>query len=100
MYRCEFTSPLVNIIPSQPIPSTWETTENGIDIKLDGERLINHVVLAEDLTDGESIRAFNLYIKSRMEFRCLFIRKYCITVYAAKLTGFSQSITLTTCIPS
>jgi alpha-L-fucosidase len=60
---------------SQPIPSTWETTENGIDIKLDGERLINHVVLAEDLKDGESIRAFTLYIKSRIIYRpaCVYI---------------------------
>ncbi len=49
---------------SKPVPTTWENTEDGICIRLEEEQLINHVVLQEDLTAGESIRAFRVFIRS------------------------------------
>lgn len=49
---------------ANPIDSTVEKTENGFCIKLDKARLINHVILREDLTNGEHIEEFEIAVKA------------------------------------
>lgn len=49
---------------SQPVPATWESTEDGICIRLEEEQFINHVILQEDLTAGENIQAFRVSVRS------------------------------------
>ena len=71
---------------SHPVPGTWESIRNGIHMKLDGEHFINHVVLAEDLTEGESIKAFSLYVKSNMIHRP-------VCVYTGTVIGHKRIIT-------
>jgi alpha-L-fucosidase len=49
---------------AHPIDSTFEKTENGFCIKLDQARLINHVILREDLTKGEHVQEFEIAVKA------------------------------------
>ena len=45
-----------------PIPSECIPTEDGCIINLSEEQLINHIVLSEDLTQGEKIKSFDIYV--------------------------------------
>ena len=47
---------------SKPIESDFEATATGGIIRLKEKYLINHIILGEDLSDGESIQEFSIYI--------------------------------------
>jgi alpha-L-fucosidase len=49
---------------ANPIPSSSIEYDKGAAIELDEQQLINHVILAEDLTEGESIAEFNILVTS------------------------------------
>ncbi|WP_435170620.1 alpha-L-fucosidase [Paenibacillus glycanilyticus] len=49
---------------ANPIETTVELTDNGFCITLDKARLINHVILREDLTKGEHIEEFEIAVKA------------------------------------
>ena len=59
-----------------PIESQFEQTDKGGVAKIK-ESLINHVVVGEDLSEGESVREFNIYIKSHMigKYTCVYTGK-------------------------
>lgn len=63
---------------ANPINSTFEETSYGINIKLEKESLINHIVLEEDITNGGNIEEFKVFIKSRIMWRetCVYIGEY------------------------
>jgi alpha-L-fucosidase len=49
---------------SNPVPSEFNRTENGGIIKIKERSLINHLVLGEDLSGGESVSEFKVYAKA------------------------------------
>ena len=62
---------------SNPISAELRTEEDGVTIILEREQLVNHVILAEDLSQGESIEEFMVHVKSERieEPICLYIGK-------------------------
>jgi len=56
---------------ANPIPSVLIKNDNNneIEIGFEKECFINHVVLSEDLTEGESIESFEVYIRNRLIHR-------------------------------
>jgi len=52
-----------------PIPSTMQETENGIAIEFAKECFINHIVLAEDISEGDGVESFDILVKSSMIHR-------------------------------
>jgi len=71
---------------SSPIPYTLKETEDGISMALNAEQLINHVILAEDLTNGEMIEEFSVHIKNGIIYRP-------VCVYTGKTVGNKRIIT-------
>jgi alpha-L-fucosidase len=71
---------------SNPIPSDLREEIDGVAITLDKEQFVNHLVLAEDLTDGESIQEFMVYVKSNMIDNP-------VCVYVGKTVGHKRIIT-------
>lgn len=69
-----------------PIESTFEQTENGGILKLDRCRFVNHIVLKEDLTEGERIQEFKVYVRSGLIYK-----PSCI--YTGKTIGHKRIIT-------
>jgi len=65
---------------NNPIESTFSQTENGGIVKTGETKLINHLVLSEDLSEGESVCEFKIYAKSNRIYK-----KNCI--YAGKTIG-------------
>jgi len=52
---------------ANPLPSRQkESSEGSITIVLDNQQLINHVVLSEDIKNGEMIEGYELYIRSNI----------------------------------
>jgi len=49
---------------ANPIPSIVKETENGIAIEFGKEYFINHIVLSEDLTQGDGVEAFDILVHS------------------------------------
>jgi alpha-L-fucosidase len=47
---------------SRPIPARTEKTERGLRVVFEQEQMVNHLVLSEDLTEGESIEAFTVQV--------------------------------------
>jgi alpha-L-fucosidase len=47
---------------ASPIPARTEKTDQGLRIIFEREQLVNHLVLAENLTEGESIEEFNVLV--------------------------------------
>ncbi len=47
-----------------PIASTLEAKDGGYKIALGGNKMINHLVLCEDLTEGERIHEFKVSVRS------------------------------------
>ena len=54
---------------ANPIPSILKEREDGIAIAFDGETFVNHVVLTEDLTEGESVQAFEILAGGGLLYR-------------------------------
>ena len=71
---------------ANPIPSILKESEEGTAIQLEKEQLINHVILQEDMTDGESIQEFEVYLKNGIIYRP-------ICIYAGKYVGHKRIIT-------
>jgi alpha-L-fucosidase len=62
-----------------PIPSSILREEKDeLVLALESERLINHVVLSEDLSEGEGVLAFSVWLRSR-----LITRPVCVHMGAA-----------------
>jgi len=74
---------------SCPIAGTETATEDGISFKLDKEQFVNHFVFSEDLTDGEMIEEFSVYIKNHIIYRP-------VCVYSGKTVGNKRIITFPT----
>jgi len=69
---------------ANPIPSTVRETESGIAIDFD-ECFINHVVLSEDLTEGDGVVSFDLLVRSGL----LYIP---VCVYSGSAIGHKRII--------
>jgi len=52
-----------------PIPAEQSATEDGIKATLNGEHFINHIIISEDLTEGDGVLAFEVLIKSGLVYR-------------------------------
>ena len=74
---------------SNPIPSELKRKDNYVTIILEKEQLVNHLILAEDLTEGEGIEEFMIWLKSEriQEPVCLYI---------GKTVGYKRIITFPT----
>ncbi|MCL2420390.1 MAG: alpha-L-fucosidase [Defluviitaleaceae bacterium] len=70
---------------ADPIPASPEDVEDGIGIKFDKEYFINHVVVSEDLTEGDGVEAFEVLVGSRLLYRP-------ICVYAGTAIGNKRII--------
>ena len=73
---------------ANPIPSSQveNEDEDSLTIRLDKEQLVNHLVLQEDLTAGESIEEFMVYLKNGIIYRP-------VCLYAGKFVGHKRIIT-------
>jgi len=71
---------------SNPITSTMQTEADNVLITLDKEQPINHLILSEDLTGGEMIEEFDIYIKNGIIYRP-------VCVYTGKTVGHKRIIT-------
>jgi len=71
---------------ASPTPSALKEVEDGISIVLDNECLVNHLVIQEDLTNGESIEEFMVYVKNGIIYRP-------VCVYVGKTVGHKRIIT-------
>ena len=71
---------------SNPISSTVERKEKSFVIILEKEQLVNHLLIAEDLTEGEKIEEFMVWLKSkRIEEP--------VCIYIGKTVGYKRIIT-------
>ncbi|MCL1988346.1 MAG: alpha-L-fucosidase [Firmicutes bacterium] len=52
-----------------PISCQQETTENGIKITFDREQFVNHIIISEDLTDGDGVESFEILVQSGLLYR-------------------------------
>jgi alpha-L-fucosidase len=71
---------------ANPLPAEYIPSNDGCLIKLQGERLINHVVLREDLTDGEKIKSFDVYAKGGRIYNK-------VMIYSGKYVGHKRIVT-------
>ena len=71
---------------ANPIPSALKEEEGGVSVVLDKEQLVNHLVIQEDLTDGESIEEFMVYVKSGIIYRP-------VCVYIGRAVGHKRIVT-------
>jgi len=74
---------------AEPIPSALKENKDGEDeiiIQLDKEQLVNHLIIAEDLIEGESIEEFTVSIKSGIIYRP-------VCVYIGKAVGHKRIVT-------
>jgi len=85
---------------ANPIKSQFKRTDNGGIIGLDEPQLINHVILGEDLSEGESVREFKIYVKARKIRNNLCIyegktigRKHIVLFPAIKVSEVTVEIT-------
>ena len=51
---------------ANPVPSAVKEYENGIEIGFENECFINHVVVSEDLTEGEGVESFEVLVRNRL----------------------------------
>jgi alpha-L-fucosidase len=49
---------------AEPVKSVFNQTGDGGVIKLEERSLVNHLVLGEDLTEGESVKEFKIFVKA------------------------------------
>ena len=71
---------------SNPLPAVVKREESSVVITLEKEQLVNHLIFAEDLTEGESIEEFMVWLKSeRIEEP--------ICIYIGKTVGYKRIIT-------
>jgi len=62
---------------ADPIPSAVRETGNGMAITLEQEQLVNHLIVKEDLSEGESVEEFNVFMKNGIVLNpvCIFTGK-------------------------
>jgi len=65
---------------ADPLTTEVRESKNGITVSLEREQLVNHLVISEDMTEGESVEEFNVYITSGIIFNP-------ICVYTGKKIG-------------
>jgi alpha-L-fucosidase len=68
-----------------PIPSQAVEYERGAAAELEEQQLINHVILAEDLTEGESIAELNVLVESG-------ILRQPVCVFTGKAVGHKRIV--------
>ena len=73
---------------ANPVLSSLKEPENSneIAIQLHKEEFINHVILRENLAEGESVQEFEVYLKNGIIYRP-------ICIYAGKYIGHKRIIT-------
>ena len=54
---------------ANPIPSKVREVEDGIAIEFEEEHFINHLVLSEDLTEGDGVEAFEIHVRNGILYR-------------------------------
>lgn len=61
---------------SNPIETEFKQTDKGGIVKIENPHLINHIILKEDLSDGESVKEFKIYVKSHLlKYTCIYAGK-------------------------
>jgi alpha-L-fucosidase len=70
---------------SDPIPANAVEFAGGIGLKLEKEQLINHIIFAEDLSNGEMVEEFAVYIKNGIIYNP-------VCVYTGKTVGNKRII--------
>ena len=86
---------------ANPIPSSLEQSDKDcVTIELDRELLINHVVLEENMADGEMIKEFQVYIQSHVLYKpaCVYVgttvgHKHIITFPQIRASGVIINVT-------
>jgi alpha-L-fucosidase len=83
-----------------PLSSEVKKEQDGIVVVLDKEQLVNHLVLTEDLTYGEAVEEFMVYVKSNIieNVVCLYIgrgigHKRIITFPTIRATELAVKVT-------
>jgi len=71
---------------SNPISAAVTPTANGCEINLTEERLINHIVLREDLRQGEKIKSFEIYARGGRIYNK-------VMIYSGKYVGHKRIVT-------
>ena len=77
---------------ANPIPSKLKEPEEGnkgnndIVIQLEKIQLVNHLILQEDLTEGESIQEFEVYLRNGIIYRP-------VCVYVGRAVGHKRIVT-------
>ena len=71
---------------ANPIPARVKDTASGVVVELDEEQFVNHAVLAEDLTNGDSIEGFHVYAASH-------IIRQPVCVYRGAKVGHKRIVT-------
>jgi alpha-L-fucosidase len=68
-----------------PLPSSLVESENGAAIELSEQRLVNHIVIGEDMETGGRVSEFSILVKSRLIYRPK-------VIYAGKAIGHKRII--------
>jgi len=71
---------------SNPISTEYKPVTDGCVLKLPGEQLVNHLVLREDLSQGEKIKAFHVYAKGGRIYNK-------VMIYSGKYVGHKRIVT-------
>jgi alpha-L-fucosidase len=71
---------------ANPLAALVEKTDKGLCVTLTQEQFINHIVIAEDLTEGESIKAFDVRVVSGILYTPTLI-------YSGKTVGHKRIVT-------
>ena len=71
---------------ADPIPAEMTEMDDGFSLTLDEQQLVNHLVFAEDLADGEMVEAFSVYINNHIIYQP-------VCVYAGKTAGHKRIVT-------
>ncbi|MCL2407638.1 MAG: alpha-L-fucosidase [Defluviitaleaceae bacterium] len=74
---------------ANPIPGTVAVREDGLNITLDGSPFVNTLIFEEDLTNGEMIEEFAVYMTSYIIYRP-------VCLYTGKTVGNKRIITFPT----
>ncbi|GHU77720.1 hypothetical protein AGMMS49992_26490 [Clostridia bacterium] len=54
---------------ADPINAQSRETDDGIAIELDEQRMVNHLVISEDMSDGGAVTAFSIQATSRLIYQ-------------------------------
>ena len=83
----EIKTRFANPIPSElRKPEEGEEGKNDVILRLNNEQFVNHLILQEDLTEGESIQEFEVHLRNGIIYRP-------ICVYVGRAVGHKRIIT-------